>query len=165
MRSITSRQISSTNILRQYHQNSTAYDVCPSSLTTSNSISLPFTYYHDSPIQQSRGNFEKISAWLDHTEKLTKTEPDKIQVSFTDVKPPTTIPSPSSVKINQQGKNKEKIKILLSFCQNFTIKWNKPLQRNVHISTISCFTLKFYFFTFFRFGLKLTSELIHVFKC
>jgi len=75
--------MSSTNILRQY---STSYDIpLSSSLTTSNTISLPFTYYHNSPIKKfeynnkkskesyvtKATNFDKISAWLDHTEMVT----------------------------------------------------------------------------------------------
>ncbi|CAF3786176.1 unnamed protein product [Adineta steineri] len=96
MRSTNSRQISSTNILRQYHQQAVIYDVIPpppppptlpasSSLVTNNTISLPFTYYHDSPIQQPRTNFEKISAWLDHTEKMTQNEQVNINsLSFID---------------------------------------------------------------------------------
>lgn len=72
MRSMTtSRQISSSNILRQYSQQSPIYDRLPSStsITTNNTVSLPFTYYQNSPIGQSKANFEKISAWLSHTEK------------------------------------------------------------------------------------------------
>ena len=74
----TSRQISSSNIRRQYSQQSPIYDRLPSSSsgTTHNTISLPFTYYHQSPIGQSKANFEKISAWLTHTEKSIKTEQD-----------------------------------------------------------------------------------------
>ncbi|UJR28288.1 hypothetical protein I4U23_009536 [Adineta vaga] len=74
MRSTNSRQISSTNIRRQYHQQSTVYDVIPSSLATSHTISLPFTYYQDSPIQPTRATYEKISAWLDQQAKMTQTE-------------------------------------------------------------------------------------------
>jgi hypothetical protein len=85
MRSTTSRQISSTNILRQYHQQSTIYDVLPSSLpTNNNNVSLPFTYYCNSPIRQSRANFDKISAWLDHTEKMSKNEQDSHDLLFID---------------------------------------------------------------------------------
>jgi hypothetical protein len=78
MRSATSRQISSANIIRQYHPRSTAYDhVLPSSLPTSHTISLPFTYYNNSPLKHSKTNFEKISAWLDHTETMAKHEHDR----------------------------------------------------------------------------------------
>ncbi|CAF1106751.1 unnamed protein product [Adineta ricciae] len=76
VRVMNSRQISSTNILRQYHQQSTIYDVLPSSLVASNTISLPFTYYQDSPIQQSKTTYDKISAWLDQQAKITQTELD-----------------------------------------------------------------------------------------
>ena len=103
MRSTTSRQISSTNILRQYHQQSTIYDVLPSSLPTNNNVSLPFTYYHNSPIRQSRANFEKISAWLDHTEKMSKNEQDIQDLLFIDSSQQQSISS-SSAEIDNQGK-------------------------------------------------------------
>jgi hypothetical protein len=79
MRSATSRQISSTNILRQYHQHSSFYDVLPSSPATNKPISLPFTYCQDSPIGQARTNYEKISAWLNHTDDLKKTSHDDLR--------------------------------------------------------------------------------------
>ncbi|CAF0738362.1 unnamed protein product [Rotaria sordida] len=101
MRSTTSRQISSTNILRQYHQHTTIYDVVPSSLITSNTISLPFTYYHDSPKRQSRGNFDKISAWLNHTEKMEKNEQYKNDILFIDPNQQKT-KSSSSIKNDDQ---------------------------------------------------------------
>ncbi|CAF3794672.1 unnamed protein product [Rotaria sordida] len=101
MRSTNSRQISSTNILRQYHQHTTIYDVVPSSLITSNTISLPFTYYHDSPKRQSRGNFDKISAWLNHTEKMEKNEQYKNDILFIDPNQQKT-KSSSSIKNDDQ---------------------------------------------------------------
>lgn len=101
----TSRQISSSNIRRQYSQQSPIYDRLPSSSsgTTNNTISLPFTYYHHSLMGQSRANFEKISAWLNHTEKSSKTEQDaNHQFAFTDAiyQPSTTS---SSNGVTDQG--------------------------------------------------------------
>jgi hypothetical protein len=108
MRSTTSRQISSANILRQYRQQSPIYDILPSSSTlgTNNTISLPFTYYYNSPIRQSRANFEKIAAWLNHTEKLTKIEQDSNDLSFIDNTSQQQSISSSSVDIDNQGKKK-----------------------------------------------------------
>jgi hypothetical protein len=102
--SINSREISSTNILRQYHQHSAMYDMIPSTLVTSNTISLPFTYYQDSPIQQTRANFEKISAWLDHTVNMAKKEQDNNHVLFIDASQQQSISSSSSVEIDNKGK-------------------------------------------------------------
>lgn len=71
MRSMTTRQISTSNILRQYypHHDSDIYDILPStSLATSKTITLPFTYYNETKIRPSKTNFEQISAWLNHNE-------------------------------------------------------------------------------------------------
>ncbi|CAF2395820.1 unnamed protein product [Rotaria sp. Silwood2] len=103
MRSTTSRQISSANILRQYHQYTTIYDVLPSSITTSNTISLPFTYYNDSPIRQSKGNFEKISAWLNDTEKMIKNKQHKNDILFID-------PSQQKTTLSSMIKNDDQVK-------------------------------------------------------
>ncbi|CAF1604424.1 unnamed protein product [Rotaria magnacalcarata] len=104
MRSTTSRQISSINILRQYHPNSITYDKIPSSsIATSNAISLPFTYYHNSPIQHSSGNFEKISAWLDHTEKMANTEQNGYDSLFINSHKPKITTSSSSVQLNKHA--------------------------------------------------------------
>ncbi|CAM2711273.1 unnamed protein product [Rotaria socialis] len=103
MRSTTSRQISSINILRQYHPNSIIYDkIPPSSIAISNAISLPFTYYHNSPIQQSSGNFEKISAWLDYTEKMANTAQNGHDSLFINSHKPKITTSSSSVQLNKQ---------------------------------------------------------------
>jgi hypothetical protein len=100
----SSRQISSTNILRQYRQYSPIYNVLPSSsLPINNAISLPFTYYYNSPIRQSKTNFEKISAWLNHTEKLTKNQQNSNDLSFIDTSQQQSTSS-SSADINNQGK-------------------------------------------------------------
>ncbi len=105
MRSTTSRQISSTNVLRQYRQPSPIYNVLPpSSLTTNHTISLPFTYYRNSPIRQSRANFEKIAAWLNHTEKISKKDRDSQDLLFIDTSQRPSISS-SSVELDKQGKN------------------------------------------------------------
>jgi hypothetical protein len=102
----SSRQISSTNILRQYRQHSPIYNVLPSSsLPINNAISLPFTYYYNSPIRQSRTNFEKISAWLNHTEKLTKNQQNSNDLSFIDTSQQQSTSS-SSADIDNQGKKK-----------------------------------------------------------
>ncbi len=107
MRSTTSREISSTNRLRQYRQQSPIYDVLPSSssLIMNNAVSLPFTYYYNSPIRQSRANFEKISAWLNHTDKLNKNKHDSNEFLFIDINQhPST--SSSFHEIDNQGKIK-----------------------------------------------------------
>jgi hypothetical protein len=105
MRSITSRQISSTNVLRQYRQQSPIYDILPSASLSAinNTISLPFTYYPNSPIRQSRANFDKIAAWLNHTEKLTTNEGDSNDLSFID-KSQQQSTSSSIAEIDNQGK-------------------------------------------------------------
>lgn len=81
-----SRQISSSNIRRQYGQQSPIYDRLPSSasMITNNTVSLPFTYYHHSPIGQSKANFDKISAWLHHTEKSIKSVEQDNHLAFID---------------------------------------------------------------------------------
>lgn len=87
MRSMAiSRQISSSNIRRQYGQQSPIYDRLPSSasMITNNTVSLPFTYYHHSPIGQSKANFDKISAWLHHTEKSIKSVEQDNHLAFID---------------------------------------------------------------------------------
>ncbi|CAF0928428.1 unnamed protein product [Rotaria sp. Silwood1] len=137
MRSTTSRQISSTNILRQYHQHTTIYDVLPSSLTTSNTISLPFTYYNNSPMRQSRGNFEKISAWLNQTEKITKNGQHRNDISFINSSKQKTTSS-SSVKNDDQGirgkKGKKKTK------QNVGGSGSTS-KVNIHIQGVSVYVL------------------------
>jgi len=104
----SSRQISSTNILRQYRQHSPIYNVLPSSsLPINNAISLPFTYYYNSPIRQSRANFEKISAWLNHTEKPKKNQQDSNDLSFIETsQQQSTSSSSSAADIDNQGKRK-----------------------------------------------------------
>jgi hypothetical protein len=108
MRSTTSREISSTNRLRQYRQQSPIYDVLPSSssLIINHGISLPFTYYSNSPIRQSRANFEKIAAWLNHTDKLKYNSNEFLFID--------THQQPSSSHvIDNQGKRKKKNSTLL----------------------------------------------------
>lgn len=96
--------MSTTSILRQY---STSYDLPLSSVTTSNTISLPFTYYQNSPIKKfeynnkntkesyvtKATNFDKISAWLDHTELTTPEEEDENDILFIDENQEQSIPS------------------------------------------------------------------------
>jgi hypothetical protein len=106
MKSTTSRQISSNNILRQYRQHSPIYNVLPaSSLLKCNTVTLPFTYYYNSPIRQSRANFEKISAWLNHTEKIRKNEQDNHDLLFIDTsQQQSTSSSAAAAEIGNQGK-------------------------------------------------------------
>jgi hypothetical protein len=109
MRSATLREISTNNILRQY---STPYDP---PLTTSNTISLPFTYYHNSPIQHDyknkqdidsyvikTTNFEKISAWLDHTDMTIREEQSDNDLLFIDESHRQSFSS-SPTEIDKQG--------------------------------------------------------------
>jgi hypothetical protein len=107
--------MSSTAILRQ----SLASNDLPSSssMTTSNTISLPFTYYHNSPRKSEYNNkqnnesyvtkatnYEKISAWLNHTEILTPDEQDNNNnLQFIDEIPQQSIPSSPS-EIDYQSK-------------------------------------------------------------
>lgn len=106
MRSTTSREISSTNILRRYRQQSPIFNVLPSSsLEKNNKVSLPFTYYYNSPIRQSRANFEKIAAWLNHTDKLSEPEQNSSDLSFIDTSQQQSASS-SSGDIDNQGKIK-----------------------------------------------------------
>lgn len=111
MRSTVSREISSTNRLRQYRQQSPIYDVFPSSSLSStinpNPISIPFTYHQTSPIRQSRATYEKISAWLNHTEKLIKPKPPSEDSLFIDANNEQSHSSSSSIDINHQGKAKK----------------------------------------------------------
>ena len=95
MRPVTTRQISSSNILRQYHQDTSIYDVLPSSsLVTSKTISLPFTYYHTSSIRSSRTNFEQISAWLNDSRTHSRSSQQEPSISL------------SSIELDQLGKCK-----------------------------------------------------------
>ncbi|CAF2983728.1 unnamed protein product [Rotaria sp. Silwood2] len=84
----------STNTFDQY---SASYDLPSSTITTCNKISIPFTYYHHSPIKSKcynkqnhvsyvtkATNFEKISAWLDHTEMMTNDEQYLDELLFID---------------------------------------------------------------------------------
>ena len=73
--------------IRQY---STTYDLPPSTIATSNTISLPFTYAQNSPIKKiplnnkksmdsyvtKTTNYDRISAWLDHTDLMIREEDD-----------------------------------------------------------------------------------------
>ncbi len=108
MRSTTSRQISSTNRLRQHRQQSPIYDVLPSSssLIINNGISLPFTYYYNSPIRQSRNNFEKISAWLSHTEKSKYNSNEFLFIDTN--QQPLMSSSSSSHEVDNQGKRRRR---------------------------------------------------------
>jgi hypothetical protein len=111
--------MSSTNILRQY---STSYNLPLSSIKTSNTISLPFTYYHNSPIKKFQHNnktinesyvtkatnFDKISAWLDHTEMMIQNDNDLL---FIDESQQQSISS-SPIEIDYQCKKKKHFNIL-----------------------------------------------------
>jgi hypothetical protein len=101
--------MSSTVILRQ----SLASNDLPSlsSITTSNTISLPFTYYNNSPRKSEYNNkktnesyvtkatnYEKISAWLNHTEILSRDEQDNQNLLFVDgIQPRSISSSPSEI--------------------------------------------------------------------
>ena len=115
MRPITSRRISSTNILRQYHQQSTLYDVLPPSMSTSKTVSLPFTYYQHSPIRQSKTNFEQISAWLNHTEEVTEVTQKKHSIPYSRQHRKATMSSLSSVDTDQPGKREKASEVLCAF--------------------------------------------------
>jgi hypothetical protein len=117
--STISKEMSSANILRQY---STSYNIpLSSSVTKSNTISLPFTYYHNSPIKKfeynnkkseesyviKATNFDKISAWLDHTEMMTHEEEDENDLLFIDEIQEQSI-SPTPIDFNHKCKQKNK---------------------------------------------------------
>jgi hypothetical protein len=94
----TSKEMSSTTLLRQY---STSYVLPSSTIPTSNTISLPFTYYHQSPIKKipynessitKTTNFDKISAWLDHTELIPRDDHDFFFID--DIQQQSISPSP-----------------------------------------------------------------------
>ena len=96
----------STTILHQY---SPSYDLPQTTVTTSNTISLPFTYYQTSPIKQfeynnKTTNFDQISAWLDHTEIMTKEEQDQEDLVFIDENQQQSISS-SLDEIDRQSKH------------------------------------------------------------
>jgi hypothetical protein len=100
-------------------QYSTSYHL-PSSVN--NTISLPFTYYRKSLKQTNESyitkatNFEKISAWLDHTEITTHDDNDLL---FIDECEQESISS-SPIEIDRQSK----IAILLFFETPLAVKQN-----------------------------------------
>ncbi|CAF3413689.1 unnamed protein product [Rotaria sp. Silwood1] len=109
--STTSKEMPPTNTFDQY---STSYDIPSSTITTNNTTSIPFTYYHHSPIkskyytQQNHvsyvtkaTNFEKISAWLDHTEMMKHDRPYFDELLFIDEMQEQSI-SPSPIEIDYQ---------------------------------------------------------------
>ena len=67
-----------------------------SSLTTSNTISLPFTYYHESPVDEEStiraSNFDHVAAWLHHAHV---TDDDGTGILFIDEIPPPSSTSPT----------------------------------------------------------------------
>lgn len=124
MRPTVSREISSTNRLQQYRQQSPIYDIFPSSSLSStinpNPISIPFTYHQDSPIRQSRATYEKISAWLNHTEKLVNPKPSSEDSLFIDSNNEQSHSSLSSIDLNNQGNRK-------------LLRWSNMIFRTVDI--------------------------------
>ena len=66
------------------------------SLTTSNTISLPFTYYHESPVDEDStiraSNFEHVAAWLHHAHV---TDDDGTGILFIDEIAPPSSTSPT----------------------------------------------------------------------
>ena len=110
MKSTISRQTSSTDMLRQY------YDVLPSSKTTNN-VSLSWTYYPNLPIRYSRTNFEKISAWLDHAERLKRNQSDGNKLLHIDRNKQNSISSSTTTNHNQGKREKKMLK--KTFVNNF----------------------------------------------
>jgi len=118
--------MSTTNILRQY---STSYNLPLSSVPTSNTISLPFTYYRNSPIKifeydnkkiresyvNKTTNFDKISAWLDHTEIMTQEEQEDNDILFIDEIQQQSISS-SPIEIDHKCKKKKTHFNIRFFC-------------------------------------------------
>jgi hypothetical protein len=117
--STKSKEMSSIKQLRQY---STSYDLPSSTVATSNTISLPFTYYQNSPIKKFQynnkkpmesyvtktTNFDKISAWLDHTELMIPEEDDQSDLLFIDEIQQESI---SSSPIEFDHKSKHQLKL------------------------------------------------------
>ena len=102
-----------TNILEEY---STLHELPTSSMTTSKTIILPFTYYPDLPIKtechiksnqkfstSKATSFEKISAWLHGTEMVTPEEQTVDDLLFIDDIQEQSI-SLSPIEIDYQGK-------------------------------------------------------------
>ena len=67
------------------------------SLTTNNSISLPFTYYHGSPVDDRSAirasNFDHVAAWLQHAHV---TDDDGTGILFIDETVPPSSSSPTN---------------------------------------------------------------------
>ncbi|CAF0997065.1 unnamed protein product [Rotaria sordida] len=139
--SITSKEMPSSNIFDQY---STSYDLPLSTITTNNTISIPFTYYHHhSPIkskyynQQNHvscitktTNFEKISAWLDHTEMMTYDKQYFDELLFIDEIQEQSI-SPSPIEIDYQSK------ITFLFLSSLESRQDKQLNKLIMKKTSS----------------------------
>ncbi|CAF5213605.1 unnamed protein product, partial [Rotaria magnacalcarata] len=113
--STTPKGMQSTNTFDHY---STYHGFPSSSITTSNTIAIPFTYYHNSPIKSKYynkpnaelytarvTNFEKISAWLNYTDSMTQKEDeeDSDEFMFIDEVQEQSI-SPSPLNIDYQSK-------------------------------------------------------------